>query len=63
MSTDLLPILIPLIILEFALAAATIIHVLRHPHYRFGNKWLWLLLSFVTIIGPVLYFFIGRGDA
>lgn len=63
MPTDLLPILIPLIILEVGLAVVTIIHILRHPHYKFGNKWLWLLLSFVAIIGPVLYFTIGRGEA
>ena len=33
-----LPVLIPLIVLEVALALTALIHVLRHPNYRFGNK-------------------------
>ena len=58
-----LPILIPLILLEFGLMIAAVIHVLRHPHYRFGNKILWLVIVVVfQIIGPVVYFVFGRGD-
>lgn len=33
-----LPFLIPLVIAEFALAMTALIHVLKHPNYRFGNK-------------------------
>lgn len=33
-----LPFLIPLIIIEWILAITALIHVLRHPHYKFGNK-------------------------
>ncbi|WP_373875488.1 PLD nuclease N-terminal domain-containing protein [Lapidilactobacillus luobeiensis] len=58
-----LPILIPLILLEFGLMIAAVIHVLHHPHYRFGNKILWLVIVVVfQIIGPVVYFVFGRGD-
>lgn len=58
-----LPILIPLILLEFGLMIAAVIHVLRHPHYRFGNKILWLVIVVVfQIVGPVVYFVFGRGD-
>lgn len=35
---DYWPFLVPLIILEFGLMIAAVIHILRHQHYRFGNR-------------------------
>ena len=61
--TEYIPFLIPLIIFEFALAITALIHVLRHPHYRFGNKVIWILVVlFIQIIGPLVYFIFGRGE-
>lgn len=60
--SNLLPILIPLGILNLGLTVASLIHILTHKTYRYGNRVLWVILSFVNIIGPVLYFTIGRGD-
>lgn len=61
--TEYLPFIIPLIILQFALAITALIHVIRHPHYRFGNMVVWIIVVlFVSIIGPVVYFALGRGD-
>lgn len=58
-----LPIFIPIIILELALMITALIHVLRHSHYRFGNKVLWIIIVVVfQIIGPIVYFAFGRGD-
>lgn len=58
-----LPFLIPLVIAEFALAMTALIHVLKHPNYRFGNKVMWIVIVLlIQIIGPVVYFFIGRGE-
>ncbi|MDB8542907.1 PLD nuclease N-terminal domain-containing protein [Turicibacter sanguinis] len=58
-----LPFLIPLVIAEFALAMTALIHVLKHPNYRFGNKVMWIVIVlFIQIIGPVVYFLIGRGE-
>lgn len=59
---SMLPILIPLMILEVGLALASILHIIKHPNYKFGNKVLWIIVSFITIIGPVLYFTVGKGD-
>lgn len=60
---EFLPFLIPLIILQVALAIVALVHVLKHPNYRFGNKVMWVIIVLVfSIIGPVLYFTIGRGD-
>lgn len=56
-----LPFLIPLIIAEYALAIAALIHVIKHPTYRFGNKIMWILVVLlVQIIGPVIYFAFGQ---
>lgn len=58
-----LPLLIPVIALELILMITALVHVLRHPRYRCGSRVLWILVVvFVQIIGPVLYFVIGRGD-
>jgi len=57
------PFLIPLIIAEVVLGITALIHVLRHPHYRFGNKIMWVLIVIcIQIIGPILYFTIGKGE-
>ena len=58
-----LPFLIPIIIIELALAITALVHVLKHPNYRFGNKVLWIVVVLVfQIIGPIAYFVLGRGD-
>lgn len=57
-----LPILLPIIILELALTVAALIHVLTHKHYRFGNRIFWVTMSFVQIVGPIVYFVFGRGE-
>ena len=58
-----LPLVLPLIILQFILAITALVHVLRHPNYRFGNKVIWVLVVlFVQFIGPIFYFVFGRGE-
>lgn len=57
-----LPFLIPIIVIELALTVAALVHIFTHKNYRVGNRVLWVVLSFVQIIGPVLYFIIGRGE-
>ena len=58
-----LPFLIPVIIAEYALAIVALIHVIKHPNYRFGNKAMWIIIVlFIQIIGPIIYFLIGRGE-
>lgn len=54
---------IPLILLEFALLITALIHVLKHPHYKFGNKVIWcVVVCVIQIIGPIVYFVFGRGE-
>ena len=61
--TNNLPLLLPVIILEFILAITALIHVIKHPNYRFGNKAIWIIVVlFIQIIGPIFYFIFGRGE-
>ena len=65
MSTliEYLPFLLPLIIIQFGLAIFAVIHVIKHPTYRFGNQVMWIIIVlFFQFIGPVVYFVFGRGD-
>lgn len=58
-----LPFLIPIIIIELVLMITALIHVLKHRNYRFGNRIMWIfIVVLVQIIGPVLYFTVGRGE-
>ena len=61
MILEYLPVLLPIIIIEWILAITALVHVVRHPHYRFGNKVVWILIVlFIQII--VVYFAFGRGE-
>lgn len=60
---DNLLLFIPLILLEVWLMITALIHVLKHPDYKFGNKLMWILIVvFIQIIGPIVYFVFGRGE-
>lgn len=60
---EILPLLIPLIIAQYTLAIFAVIHVIKHPNYRFGNRILWIIVVLlVQFIGPIVYFLFGRGE-
>jgi hypothetical protein len=60
---DYLPFIIPLLILQIGLAVTALVHVIRHPRYRFGSRPLWIVIVLLfSIIGPVVYFAFGRGE-
>ena len=59
-----LPLLIPVLIMDIALAAVAVVHILRHPYYRFGNKIMWLVIAVVLLLfGPIIYFIFGKGES
>lgn len=60
---EFIPFLVPILVIELALAITALIHVIRHPKYRFGNKAIWILVVLLfQIIGPIIYFVFGRGE-
>lgn len=62
---EMLPFLIPLVIVQFALLGFTLWHVLAHRNYKRGNRTLWLIvvIAGMEFIGPILYFILGKEDA
>ena len=63
--SDLLPFLIPLVIVQFLLVFITLRHVLTHKNYKRGSRALWLVVVIIGMefIGPVLYLLLGREDS
>lgn len=58
-----LPFIIPIVLIELTLMLTALVHVLRHKNYRIGNRIVWVVLVvFLQIIGPILYFTIGKGE-
>ncbi|TCZ78766.1 PLDc_N domain-containing protein [Paenibacillus albiflavus] len=57
-----LPIIIPIIVIQLILLAVALFSLKKAPATR-GPKLLWaLIIIFVSILGPVLYFVIGKEE-
>lgn len=60
--TRLLPLLIPLVLVQLGLMIFALIDLFKQPTLR-GPKWMWLLIViFVNIIGPILYFVLAKQE-
>ena len=61
-KTLLLQILVPIIILQLILMVTALVSLIKQEETR-GPKWLWaIIILFVNLIGPVVYFIFGRKD-
>jgi hypothetical protein len=57
-----IPLLIPLALIQTGLMIAALVDLLRREETR-GPKWVWaLVILFVNMIGPIVYFVAGRKD-
>lgn len=57
-----LPLLIPLFLLELGLIIFALVDLFRRENSR-GPKWVWVLvILFVSTIGPIIYFVLGRKE-
>ncbi len=60
--TQYLPLLIPLFLLELGLIIFALVDLFRRENTR-GPKWVWVLvILFVSTIGPIIYFVLGRKE-
>jgi hypothetical protein len=60
---EILPFLIPLLILQLALLIVALVDLIKRQKVRGDNKVLWaLLIVLVNIIGPVVYLIFGREE-
>ena len=62
---EILPLLIPLIVLQLTLMGVGLFDLTRPDRrVRGGNKLVWgLVIAFVQFLGPLVYFLFGREDA
>ena len=60
---QLVPLLIPIILIQLGLVVAALIDLVKRPATR-GPKWLWvIIILFINFIGPIIYFLVGREEA
>ena len=62
---ELLPFIIPLIIVQLILLAVTLHHIFTHNTYKRGNRTIWIIVAIIGMefIGPILYFLLGKEDS
>lgn len=59
---ELIPFLIPIIVLQLALLVFALVDLVRRPKVN-GPKWLWvIIIVLINIIGPIAYFLVGRQE-
>ena len=59
----LIPLLIPLLLIQLVLMIVALVDLSRRPQVR-GPKWVWvLIILFVNMIGPIVYFALARKPA
>lgn len=55
-------VLAPFLFLQFVLMVVALVDCIKKETTN-GPKWIWVLvIIFVNIIGPILYFIFGRGE-
>ena len=60
--TNNLPLLIPIFLIQLALIIFALADLVRRENTR-GPKWVWVLvILFVNMIGPIVYFLLGRDE-
>jgi len=58
----LLPLIAPLVVIQFGLMIAALVDLIRRPHTR-GPKWAWgIAIVAISMFGPLAYFIFGRSD-
>ena len=59
---ELIPLLIPIILLQFGLMVAALIDVIKREKTK-GPKWVWIVvIVLVNLFGPIIYFIAGRDE-
>jgi hypothetical protein len=55
-----IPYLIPVVVVQLILMIVALLDLLKRENTR-GPKWVWLLvILFVNLFGPIIYFLFGR---
>ncbi|KAF0111297.1 MAG: hypothetical protein FD147_1048 [Chloroflexi bacterium] len=61
--TKYLPLLIPIALLQFGLLVAALVDLMKRENTKGLPKWGWILvIVFVNLFGPIIYFIFGRDE-
>ncbi len=64
MSPRLLTFLVPLVALQLYLQVSALRDVARQPRVAGNNKWLWVAIIILgSLLGPLIYYAVGRKEA
>lgn len=59
---QLLPLLVPILLIQVGLMVWALVDLSKQTRVR-GPKWVWvLIILFINIIGPIVYFVVGREE-
>jgi hypothetical protein len=59
----LLPLLIPILVIQLALQIAALVDLVRRQKTARAPKWLWaLVIILFNLLGPLVYFLLGREE-
>ncbi len=62
-NMDIIIMLLPLIILQVTLMVISIVLIIKQKTFKYGNQLMWLLIVLlINMIGPILYFILGRKE-
>lgn len=60
--SKLILLLLPILVIQIGLQIAALFDLHRQPSVR-GPKWIWVLIIILgELLGPILYYFIGRKE-
>jgi hypothetical protein len=60
--SEILPIIAPVIVIQFILIIIALLDLIKRQQ-TYGPKWMWvLIIVFLNIIGPIIYFLVGRKE-
>ena len=60
---SLLPVLIPIAVLELGLMIFALVNIITRKQVRGGNKAVWIIIVvLISVIGPIIYFAFGRKE-
>lgn len=59
---DLVLLLLPIVLIQLALMIFALVDLVKNPNPN-GPKWMWaLIIILINLIGPIVYFVLGRRD-
>ncbi len=60
---DILPVLIPVALIQLTLLIIALMDLVKREYVRGGNKIVWaLVIVFISMIGPIVYLIVGRQE-